>query len=69
MTTKIIAITTTKTARAKGAKEYYLSDYGGSFDEALAAAKADSPRRKKFYQLESVGVLQARATLIPQQTL
>lgn len=48
---KIVAITTTKTSRAKDSQEYFLSDYEGDYDKALAAARADRPRKRKFFKL------------------
>lgn len=48
---QILAIATSKTSRAAGAKEYWLSKYDGSAELALAAAKEEHPRKKKWFAL------------------
>ena len=50
---QVVAITTTKTSRAQGAAEYWLSDYAGSYTKTLEAAKAAHPRKRKFFELLS----------------
>ena len=48
---RVVAITTTKTARHKDSAEYWLCDYAGNYDKALEAAKTAHPRKRKFFEL------------------
>ena len=48
---RVVAITTTKTSRAKGAKEYWVRDYNGDYEATLEAARTENPRKRKFYRL------------------
>lgn len=49
---KLLAITTSKTARAKNAKEYWISEHG-NYENTLAKARSENPRKKKFYHLRT----------------
>lgn len=47
---KIVAVTTSKTARSKNASEFWVREYG-SVEAALSAAREQHPRKRKFYYL------------------
>ena len=51
MTERIVAITTTKTSRAQGSAEYWLKDHSNDYLTTLQAARADHPRKRKFFEL------------------
>lgn len=54
-TSTITAFTLTKTSRAAGAAVYYVSTHDG-IGGALAALRADHPRKRKVFALYSDGI-------------
>lgn len=51
----VTAFTLTKTSRAAGAATYHVSTHGG-VGGALAALRADHPRKRKVFALYSDGI-------------
>lgn len=48
MTKTVIGVATSRTSRAKGAREYFAHQYESGIIGAYIAARADHPRKKLF---------------------
>ena len=65
---RVMAVTLSKTARAKNSKEYYVREFGG-LEQALQAAKTENPKKRNFFALVTVDGINAVAIKLTESFL